>query len=481
MKAHAPRRCQPQAEKRDAADIINRRAPRNPAAPRHSPAETTETEPAAAASAHFAHDFSKVPVSHTTPVRIQPKLVLSTPGDESEQEADRVARKVLSTPRRQSLTNDRAGREPEGHEAVRASREPSRPPSAHVEAGESVETSVLRDAINSPGRPLDGETRGFMESRFGHDFSRVRVHTDPPAARSAQALAARAYTFGSDVVFAPGRYSPASGEGRLLLAHELAHVAQQSASNAPAAVVRRQPAPTPTPAPTPAPKPAPPPKPKSLGELKISAKDPLATGRMLPLIDEVFKRNPTVKPYIGNRLLEQGREIAAPGKVTVHTTPANFKDAFEKYTGKPATPPRGFYSPYDTSSKSPTFPDEIHLPPDATFGEAFHEAVHKMSDMLFVSYLHEEDQGLAFTLNEGLTSVYSILILKDEGINDYTDGYAHQRAAARKLIDEVGADAVAKWYWQGDRLEMLKKLGVQRKSKNEKKDVVRLLKKIISS
>lgn len=66
-----------------------------------------------------------------------------------------------------------------------------------------------------------------MESRFGHDFSDVRVHTDPLAARSAEAVAAQAYTVGADVVFRAGSYAPESSEGQRLLAHELAHVVQQ--------------------------------------------------------------------------------------------------------------------------------------------------------------------------------------------------------------------------------------------------------------
>jgi hypothetical protein len=66
-----------------------------------------------------------------------------------------------------------------------------------------------------------------MESRFGHDFRRVRVHTDAKAAESARAVNALAYTVGRDVVFENGRYPPHSIEGQRLLAHELAHVAQQ--------------------------------------------------------------------------------------------------------------------------------------------------------------------------------------------------------------------------------------------------------------
>ncbi|MCX6629082.1 MAG: DUF4157 domain-containing protein [Candidatus Solibacter sp.] len=68
----------------------------------------------------------------------------------------------------------------------------------------------------------------FMEAQFGHDFSRVRVHTDGPAAESARAVDALAYTAGCDVVFESGRYEPGTADGRRLLAHELTHVVQQS-------------------------------------------------------------------------------------------------------------------------------------------------------------------------------------------------------------------------------------------------------------
>ena len=83
--------------------------------------------------------------------------------------------------------------------------------------------------LREPGQPLDGATRDYMESRFGHDFSRVRVHEDQSAGDSARAVDALAYTVGRDVVFAPGQYAPNTTPGRLLLAHELAHVVQQSA------------------------------------------------------------------------------------------------------------------------------------------------------------------------------------------------------------------------------------------------------------
>ena len=86
---------------------------------------------------------------------------------------------------------------------------------------------VVHSVLNSPGRPLDAPTRGFMESRFGHDFSQVRIHADAQAAESARAVSAHAYTVGQDVVFGAGKYQPETNGGRRLLAHELAHTIQQ--------------------------------------------------------------------------------------------------------------------------------------------------------------------------------------------------------------------------------------------------------------
>jgi hypothetical protein len=86
---------------------------------------------------------------------------------------------------------------------------------------------IVNEVLDSSGQPLDAATRSFMEPRFGHDFSGVRVHTDAHAAESAQAVNAQAYTAGKDVVFAPGQYQPGTEAGHAVLAHELSHVVQQ--------------------------------------------------------------------------------------------------------------------------------------------------------------------------------------------------------------------------------------------------------------
>ncbi len=93
---------------------------------------------------------------------------------------------------------------------------------------------IVRSVLNSSGQPLDPATRAFMEPRFGHDFSRVRVHTDARAVESAREVHALAYTVGPNVVFGADEYAPTTHRGRGLLAHELAHTIQQrSATGAP--------------------------------------------------------------------------------------------------------------------------------------------------------------------------------------------------------------------------------------------------------
>lgn len=77
-----------------------------------------------------------------------------------------------------------------------------------------------------PGRLLDGNVRSDMETRFGVDFSQVRVHSDEESAAATRVYGALAYTTGSDIVFGPGQYRPDTATGRRLLAHELAHVVQ---------------------------------------------------------------------------------------------------------------------------------------------------------------------------------------------------------------------------------------------------------------
>jgi hypothetical protein len=102
---------------------------------------------------------------------------------------------------------------------------------------------IVHEALSATGRPLDRETREFMEPRFGRDLSAVRIHTGAQAAASARAVNARAYTAGNRIVWGEGSYAPHTDAGKRLLAHELAHVVQLDGMP-PGAIttIRRQPA-----------------------------------------------------------------------------------------------------------------------------------------------------------------------------------------------------------------------------------------------
>jgi hypothetical protein len=179
---------------------------------------------------------------------IQAKLTISQPDDPSEQEADRVAEEVMRMPdprtskmmpvsrpahdkpiqRLCEECEEELHRQPmeevEEEETLRAKTAPGH--TSEVTPDVEADVNALRDG----GQPLPDSVRAFFEPRFGHDFSRVRVHTDAKAAESAQAVSALAYTVGDHVVFGRGRYAPHTSTGLELLTHELTHVIQQGRS-----------------------------------------------------------------------------------------------------------------------------------------------------------------------------------------------------------------------------------------------------------
>lgn len=167
-------------------------------------------------------DFSRIPV---TAPPIQRKPTISYPGDPFEREADDVADRVIrmvEPPPGYSVPTEiqRKCADCEDEEKIIQTK-PSANTGAALDAGAAVR------AAEQGGVPLSREARSYFEPRFGHDFSRVRVHADGDAADGARAVRARAYTVGRDIVFGSGEYAPATTEGKRLLAHELTHVVQQ--------------------------------------------------------------------------------------------------------------------------------------------------------------------------------------------------------------------------------------------------------------
>jgi Domain of unknown function (DUF4157) len=160
-----------------------------------------------------------------------PALRISEPDDAFEREADRIADEVMAggkLRRHWSISNigvtaalERKCACGGSSECGECGKKKLQRKTAEVTEPVTV-PPIVHEVLNSPGQPLDRQTRAYFEPRFGYDFSKVRVHTDPSAAESARAVNALAYTVEHDIVFAAGQNKP-------LLAHELTHVVQQGA------------------------------------------------------------------------------------------------------------------------------------------------------------------------------------------------------------------------------------------------------------
>jgi len=180
-----------------------------------SPGQPLDEQTRAFMAPRFGHDFSRIPTyTHAARV-IQTKLAINKPGDEYEQDADRIADQVMATPAHNFVSNT--------------------PPRIQRFAGQLTEQTEVAPAsvdkaLASPGQPLEPSLQQDMERRFGYDFSRVRVHSDAVAEQSARDVNANAYTVGNNIVFSVGQFAPGTHKGRRLIAHELTHVVQQRGS-----------------------------------------------------------------------------------------------------------------------------------------------------------------------------------------------------------------------------------------------------------
>jgi hypothetical protein len=184
---------------------------------------------------HKGHDLSRVVISQLQ-VQRSSQLTVSHPNDACELEADRVADQVMRMPDSAQTVGmqSTAVSQPQINRQCAVCEQEEE----ITRKAESSENSAKNDGaiaqvnrtVASGGQPLDQQTRHFMESRFGHDFSQVKIYTHSQAAESARTINARAYTLGQDVVFNTGEYAPDTDSGKHLLAHELTHVVQQSGS-----------------------------------------------------------------------------------------------------------------------------------------------------------------------------------------------------------------------------------------------------------
>jgi hypothetical protein len=154
---------------------------------------------------------------------IQAKLSVGPADDVYEREADKVAAQVVDGSAESPSTL-----------GSHSSSSVVQPKSSGGDGGGFETSSGLEGRVNSSkgsGGPLPGETQSFMESRFGADFSGVRIHTGNDAIQLNRSIHSDAFTHGNDIYFNKNQYEPQSRAGQQLLAHELTHVVQQGATS----------------------------------------------------------------------------------------------------------------------------------------------------------------------------------------------------------------------------------------------------------
>jgi len=181
-----------------------------------SPGQPLDSQTRAFMEPRFGHDFSKVRV-HTDKKAVESAKHVNDRGSTRGRDIVFGANQYQPS----------AHRIPAPANAGAGLQRQRRSPRQAVVNEVSVVPPIVHEVLRLPGHALDDNTRTFMESFLGHDFSRVRVHTDSRAAASARAVNAHAYTVGRGVVFGAGRYALNTSAGQRLLAHELTHVVQQ--------------------------------------------------------------------------------------------------------------------------------------------------------------------------------------------------------------------------------------------------------------
>jgi hypothetical protein len=166
----------------------------------------------------------------TISLAVQPKLTIGQPNDKYEQEADRVAEKVvqqINAPQFSETGFNNPDPNTTEHGKPKLQLKPifQRRSTIEGEATPDLESSINR--ARGGGQSLDSGLQEKMGRAMGADFSRVKVHTDAQSDQLNKSIQAKAFTTGQDVFFRRGAYEPSSRGGQELIAHELTHVIQQ--------------------------------------------------------------------------------------------------------------------------------------------------------------------------------------------------------------------------------------------------------------
>jgi hypothetical protein len=302
------------------------------------------------------------------------------------------------------------------------------PQDAHDESRAQTDTIAAQLAPGSAGQPLSSAVREPLERRLGHQFGHVRIHADVTAESSARGLRARAYTIGRHVMFDAGRYAPDTPDGRRLLAHELTHVAQADAGAAP--MISRDDATA---------------DPKKIVAGRTTGKLESDVDDLGTVLDALIAASQVLAPYIDKsklRTIKGSIAIVGPEEFSIkfhaedgHTTPmtGNAKDPDIKEIG---------------GLTQKNAPHNILLREKrSNFGDALHEAIHRVSLPAFIS--------LGTPANEGAPEYFTRKILAEARLSPPKNKYDRHVKSIEQLIDLVGEPLVGAAFFNASKLNDL--------------------------
>jgi hypothetical protein len=334
--------------------------------------------------------------------RILPRLPIHAPGHPAERQASDAAASLapLALPQRGADEENRA----------------------------TTDAIAARLAPGSTGEALSPAVREPFERRLGHQFGHVRIHTGVAAASSARGLHARAYTVGRHVMFDAGRYAPDTRNGRMLLAHELTHVAQADAGAAPA--IGREDAAA---------------DPRKIVAGRTTSKLESDADDLGTVLDALIAASKVLAPYI-----DKSRVRAIKGSISFLSS-GQFSTKFHEEKGD-TTPMTG-------EEKDPAIqnvggltqkkaPHNILLREQrSNFGDALHEAIHRISLPAF--------RMIAPAANEGTTEYFTRKVLAEAGLSAPKNNYDRQVKSIERLIDLVGEPAVGAAFFNASKVKDL--------------------------
>ena len=399
-------------------------------------AEGFKSEVTSTALPHSRQNFCRIPIHSPAAGAIQTKLVINQPGDEYEREADHISQQVMRMP--ESPSQDTWGRSPSDFQTWQSRQGNEHLHTKLVRSGDGGQLEappIVHEVLRSPGPPLDVATSALMEPRFGHDFSRVRIHADAKAAESAQAIGARAYTVGRDIVFGAGQYAPRTSAGQRLLAHELTHVLQQ---NGRAVSLQREDAES---------------QEREKWQQNLKGKG-LPTARQISdekdtafFVEGLIETSNRLQPYLKGKLAK----TSVARNFHIYGSREEFDAKASKLVGGESSPGTKFGGFYHRRT------DSIHLPPRAAFGHALHEGIHKYSSPAVLNVFGQ-------FLNEGVTQYFADSVQEEHKVEGKTQHEYGEQLECAKIAMSFLKDSektLAEAYFQGKATPMAQEINAR--------------------